>query len=180
MAAERIRRRELPNVVLDPVIAAKGGERLLTEPGLKRLRRVLVPLAAVVTPNRDEAEALTGVAVSTPASAAEAARALVGMGARWALVKGGHIEGEPIDVLSNGDEVIELAGKRLDRVMHGTGCVMSAAIAARLALGDEVPEAARFAKEYVRKAIERSVSLGRGGMRYFAGTRGQARTDRQD
>lgn len=169
VVAERIRRREIPNVVLDPVMKAKHGETLLTEPAVKRLRRVLLPLALVVTPNRDEAEVLTGIAVTDTGTARDAANRLIEMGAKWALIKGGHAEGEPVDLLSDGAEIIELPGKRLDRNMHGTGCVISAAIAARLALGDTVPDAVRFAKQYVTKAIEHSIKLGKGGLDYFMG-----------
>lgn len=167
VAAERIRRREIPNVVLDPIITAKRGEPLLTQPALKRLKRFLLPLAKIVTPNTAEAEALTGIAVTDLKSAADAARALVEMGAQWALVKGGHAEGEPVDVLSDGVQIREFPGRRVQRNMHGTGCVLSAAIAGRLALGDDVPESVRFAKEYVSRAIERSVRLGKGGLDYF-------------
>jgi hydroxymethylpyrimidine/phosphomethylpyrimidine kinase len=169
VVAERIRRREIPNVVLDPVTKAKHGETLLNEPAVKRLRRALLPLALVITPNTAEAELLTGIAVTDLETARKAAERLVEMGAKWALVKGGHAEGDPVDLLSDGAQVIEFCGKRLDRNMHGTGCVMSAAIAARLALGDTVPDAVRFAKDYVTKAIEHSIRLGKGRLDYFVG-----------
>lgn len=167
--AERIRRREIPYVVLDPVMVAKGGETLLTEPAIKRLRCALMPLATLVTPNYDEARVLTGMDVTDLASAREAARALVGAGARHALVKGGHSSGEPVDVLFYGGTFHEFAGQRIDKRMHGTGCVLSAAIAARLALGDDVVTAVEFAKGYVTRAIERSVAMGKGRIGYFTG-----------
>jgi len=167
LVAERIHRREIPNVVLDPVIHAKHGEALLTEPAIKRLKRWLIPKVTLITPNADEAEALTGIAVTSVGTAREAAYALVGMGAKSALVKGGHIDGEPIDVLYDGLEFTEFAGKRLAKNMHGTGCVLSAAIAARLALGDDLRSAIVFAKDYVSKAIEHSVRLGKGKMEFF-------------
>lgn len=169
--AERIRRREIPNVVLDPVIRAKNGEVLLTEPAIKRLKRGLIKLVTLVTPNYDEAHALTGIEVTETESAKEAAKALVEMGARCALVKGGHSEGEPVDVLFDGEGFHEFTRKRIDKRMHGTGCVLSAAVAARLALGDDVVGAVAAAKEYVTKAIEHSVSMGKGGMDYFTGVR---------
>lgn len=169
VVSERIRRREIANVVLDPVMKAKHGETLLTEPAMKRMKRWLIPLAFVVTPNYAEAEALTGMTVTDPASAREAAKKLVEMGTKWALIKGGHAQGEPVDVLSDGDHVIEFPGKRLDKNMHGTGCVLSAAIAARLALGDAAPDAVGCAKDYVTAAIEHSARLGKGGLDYFVG-----------
>lgn len=167
LVAERIHRRSIPNVVLDPVMKAKRGEALLTEPAVKRMKRALIPVVLLVTPNRDEAEALTGVAVTNLASARDSAKALCDMGAQWALVKGGHAEGEPVDVLCGSDGFHEFGGARIEKTMHGTGCVLSAAIAARLALGDGVIEAVDFAKGYVSRAIERAVRLGKGGMDFF-------------
>jgi len=167
LVAERIARREIPNVVLDPVIKAKNGEVLLTEPAIKRMKRRLISKVTLITPNVGEARALTGIEVTNTASAREAAEALVGMGAQAALVKGGHIEGEPVDVLFDGTEFGEFTGMRLEKTMHGTGCVLSAAVAARLALGDDLRQAIAFAKEFVTKAIERSVRLGKGRMDYY-------------
>jgi len=167
LVSERITRREIPKVVLDPVMKAKNGEVLLTEPAIKRLKRWLVPKVTLVTPNAAEAEALTGIAVTNRDTARDAAKALVEMGAKAALIKGGHIEGEPIDVFYDGNDFAEFPGKRLAKNMHGTGCVLSAAIAARLALGDDLHAAIAFAKEYVTQAIERSVKLGKGKMDYF-------------
>jgi hydroxymethylpyrimidine kinase/phosphomethylpyrimidine kinase len=164
---DRITRRELHNIVLDPVMQAKGGEVLLTPVAIKRLKKRLLPVVDIVTPNADEAEALCGIAVTDVASAKEAAKAIHALGSKYVLVKGGHIQGEPVDVLYDGNSFIEYATKRLDKNMHGTGCVFSAAIAARLALGDEVPVAILFAKEYVSKAIEKCITLGKGNMQFF-------------
>ena len=170
--AERIRRREIPNVVLDPVMSSKRGDVLLTEPAIKRVQRWLLPLAALVTPNLDEAARLTGIEVRDIEEAREAAQALVEMGACAALVKGGHAKGEPVDVLFDGESFHEFAGKRIDKMMHGTGCVLSAAIAARLALGDDLVAAITFAREYVERAIERSVALGKSKVTLFVGGTG--------
>lgn len=167
ITAERILRREIQNVVLDPVIKAKNGEALLTEPAVKRMKRRLISKVTLITPNADEAKVLTGVTVTNRDNAREAAKVLIDMGAKWTLIKGGHVKGEPVDVLSNGLDSYEFTGKRLDKTMHGTGCVLSAAIAARLALGDDIPAAVAFAKEYVSKAIEHSIRLGKGKMDYF-------------
>jgi hydroxymethylpyrimidine kinase/phosphomethylpyrimidine kinase len=166
LVAERISRREIPNVVLDPVIEAKNGEILLTEPAIKRMKRSLLSKATLVTPNASEAQILTGIEVTDPASARDAAKALLEMGAHAALVKGGHIEGEPIDVLYDGRDFAEFAGKRIEKTMHGAGCALSAAIAARLALGDDLRSAIAIAKDFVSRAIEQSVRLGKGQMTY--------------
>jgi hydroxymethylpyrimidine/phosphomethylpyrimidine kinase len=166
VVAERIHRRSIPNVVLDPVMKAKHGETLLTPSAIKRLKRALLPGVALITPNADEAEVLTGIKVTDIESAMQAAMALVEMGARAALVKGGHIEGEPVDLLYDGQGFHRFLGARLEKNMHGTGCVLSSAITARLALGDDLRHAVSFAKDYVTRAIEHSVKLGKGGLEY--------------
>lgn len=170
VVAERITRREIANVVLDPVMKAKNGEVLLTMPAMKRMKRWLIPKVMLITPNAKEAEILTGIAVKNVNEAREAARALVGMGARYALVKGGHLDGDPVDVLYDGQDFSEFLDTRFDKNMHGTGCVLSAAIAARLALGDDIYAAINAAKYYVSNAIKLSVKLGKGNMDYFFGT----------
>lgn len=170
LAADRIHRRELKNVILDPVMKAKNGEVLLTETAIKRMKRRLIPRVDLITPNAYEAEVLTGIKITDIASAHAAAEALVDMGASAALVKGGHIEGDPIDVLFDGTSFHDFTGKRMDKHMHGTGCALSAAIAARLALGDSLLAAIEFAKDYVTKAIEHSIRLGKGRMDYFTGS----------
>lgn len=169
IVAERIVRREISNVVLDPVMYAKNGEVLLTEPAIKRMKRCLMPKVTLITPNAGEAAKLTGIEVNDLQTARDAARALVEMGTTNALVKGGHIAGEPVDVLYDGVDFEEFAGRRLNKNMHGTGCVLSAAIAARLAFGDSLVAAIGYAKKYVMAAIDRSVRLGKGEMNFFMG-----------
>ena len=171
MVAGRITRREIPNVVLDPVIFAKDGSRLLLAKGVRRLRRELIPRCTLVAPNLSEAGELTKSEVNDLVSARDAAKAIRDFGARYVLIKGGHLGGEPIDLFYDGEEFTEYRGERIEgRNMHGTGCVLSAAIAARLALGDDVPAAVSFAKEYVASAISKSIELGKGGLSYFTGT----------
>lgn len=169
VVAERIRRREIPQVVLDPVMSAKDGRVLLTPNALKRMKRFLLPRTTLVTPNMDEASVLSDVEVRDASTAREAAKKLVDMGVKAVLIKGGHSEGEPVDILYHDRKFYEFPGKRSDKLMHGTGCVLSAAITARLALGYELFKAVEFAKRYVEKAIERSVPLGKGRMTLFAG-----------
>jgi hydroxymethylpyrimidine/phosphomethylpyrimidine kinase len=171
LVAERLDRREIPNVVLDPVIFAKNGARLLLARGAERMKRQLIPRCTLVAPNLAEAAILAGREVADLAAARDAARAIHDFGARYVLIKGGHLEGEPIDLLFDGERFIEYPGKRVrGRTMHGTGCILTAAITARIALGDTAPDAVRFAKDYVAAAMKNSVKLGKGGLWYFAGT----------
>jgi hydroxymethylpyrimidine/phosphomethylpyrimidine kinase len=161
--SEAIERLRLPLVVVDPVMVAKSGDRLLDADAETAYRRRLLPLATVVTPNLPEAEALIGRTVRTLAEMRDAARALHAMGPRSVVVKGGHLEGEPVDVFFDGSRLEDLPAPRIATAnTHGTGCTYSAAIAARLALGDPLLEAVRGAKSYLTEAIRRSYSVGRG------------------
>lgn len=165
IVAERITRREIPNVVLDPVIAAKDGTILLAHKGIRRMKRFLIPKALVVTPNAHEAELLTGIPIRKLDDLRQAAAAIHAMGCGYVLAKGGHLEGKPVDVLFDGESFIELPGIRIEGTpVHGTGCAFSAAIAARLALGDSVIEAAKFAKDFVADLIKSALKLGRGNL----------------
>jgi hydroxymethylpyrimidine/phosphomethylpyrimidine kinase len=158
-----ILRLRLAPVVLDPVLVAKGGDRLVDDDGLEVVRSVLLPLAAVVTPNLHEARALTGLDLEDVDDMRRAARALADLGARVAIVKGGHLPGPAVDVLFDGRAFVELRADRIDtRHTHGTGCTFASAIAARLALGDDAVAAAHAAKAYVTRAIAAAPGLGRG------------------
>jgi hydroxymethylpyrimidine/phosphomethylpyrimidine kinase len=161
--AEAIERLRLPLVVVDPVMVAKSGDRLLDADAETAYRRRLLPMATVVTPNLPETEALIGRPVRTLAEMRDAARVLHAMGPRSVVVKGGHLEGEPVDVFFDGSRLEELPAPRIATAnTHGTGCTYSAAIAARLALGDPLIEAVRGAKAYLTEAVRRSYSVGRG------------------
>jgi hydroxymethylpyrimidine/phosphomethylpyrimidine kinase len=150
-------------VVVDPVCVSKHGDALLSPDALEVLRTRVVPLATVVTPNLDEVAALTGLVVSSAAALGDAARAVHALGARWTLVKGGHLDGDAVDLLWDGVDERRYAAPRLDnRHTHGTGCTLASAIAARLAYGDPVPEAVAAAKEYVTGAIANGFALGSG------------------
>jgi len=161
--ADALVRHRLPNVVLDTVMIAKGGRHLLAQEAVAILRERLIPLARVITPNVPEAEMLTGLRLNRVTDLKAAARALVEAGAAAALVKGGHLDGPPVDVLCDGARVIEFSGERVSgRHTHGTGCTLSSAIAAHLALGDSLETAIRAAKAYVSAAIRAAPGLGRG------------------
>jgi hydroxymethylpyrimidine/phosphomethylpyrimidine kinase len=156
-------RHELPHVVLDTVMVAKGGARLLDSAAIAAIRKALFPLAEVVTANGPEATALTDLPVTTVPEARRAAERLVALGARAAIVKGGHLQGPAIDVLHDGHAVTEFRADRIDTPhTHGTGCTFASAIAARLALGDGLVDATRHAKDYVTEAIRHAPGIGHG------------------
>jgi hydroxymethylpyrimidine/phosphomethylpyrimidine kinase len=163
--AGAVQRHELTNYVLDPVMVASSGDRLL-EPAAERvLAERLLPLATVVTPNLDEARILAEMDIRTVDDMERAAGALLARGARAALVKGGHLASgdEVIDVLAYGDEVHRIPHRRVQTTStHGTGCTLSAAIAAGLALGRELHTAVTDALAFVHEAIVRAPGLGGG------------------
>jgi hydroxymethylpyrimidine/phosphomethylpyrimidine kinase len=161
--AHAVARHHLVNVVLDPVMRATHGAQLLDAPGVTMFRDRLLALADIVTPNLAEAAALTGMHVRTTREMRDAALKLTEMGARAVLVTGGHLEGEPIDILFDGREFTELTGERVEtRHTHGTGCTLSSALAARLALGDGLVAAAHAAKTFVTRALQQAPGLGQG------------------
>ncbi|MCW2709585.1 MAG: phosphomethylpyrimidine kinase [Frankiales bacterium] len=150
-------------LVIDPVGVSSTGRSLLTPAALDMLRTRLLPLATVVTPNLAEVAALTGLVVEDEAALQEAAEAVHALGPRWVLVKGGHLPGQPTDLLYDGKAALLLRGDRIPtRHTHGTGCTLASALAAHLALGDDVPTAARKAKEFVTDALRRGYPLGAG------------------
>lgn len=155
---------DLPNLVVDPVMVAKGGDRLLSEDAVHAIKTSLLRLARVVTPNIPEAEVLAGIPITSLEAMRAAARAILGMGPRAVIVKGGHLPGsESVDLLVYAGGEQRLGAARLDVPhTHGTGCTFAAAIAARLALGDSLDEAARLAKEYVTGAMRHGIDVGKG------------------
>jgi hydroxymethylpyrimidine/phosphomethylpyrimidine kinase len=161
--AVAIARHRISSVVVDPVMVAKGGARLLRADAIDALRLRLLPLAAVITPNLPEAEVILGRPVRTLAERRGAARDLVALGVRAAVVKGGHAEGDVTDVFWDGTNMVELTGTRVATAnTHGSGCVFSAAIAAGLAKGLEPLAAVRQAKEFIAGAIEQALEIGHG------------------
>lgn len=161
--ADRVRHHRLDRLVVDPVMVAKSGAPLLRPEAQHALRAQLLPLALVITPNLPEAEVLLGRPIRAVEDMRDAARALRDLGPRAVLLKGGHLEGDPVDVFYDGDEFEQLRAERLStRHTHGTGCVLSAAIAAYLSRGLSVREAVRKGKEFVTEAIRYGLPLGRG------------------
>lgn len=150
-------------LIVDPVMVSKHGARLLPSEAEDALRRKLLPRAFLITPNIPEAEVLTGATIRNERDMENAARQLLDFGCKAVLIKGGHLEGEPVDVLRSGAGVRTFSGKRIDTPhTHGTGCTYSAAITAGLALGKSLPDAVSDAKSFVQRAIEQAPGLGRG------------------
>lgn len=177
--AAALRKHDLGEYVLDPVMVATSGDRLLDPDAVAALREELVPLAALVAPNWPEAVVLTGVEEANVQGMERAARLLVDGGAGAALVKGGHLGGEAavgeevVDVLWDGRSSRVLRGRHVaTRHTHGTGCSLSAAVAAGLALGRPLPEAVEAAVAWVRRAIAEAPGLGAGNgpINHFAAT----------
>jgi hydroxymethylpyrimidine/phosphomethylpyrimidine kinase len=171
VVVDRLRARSVRHLVVDPVMVSTAGDRLLDEDAVDCLRAKLLPLATLLTPNLHEAEILTGRPVTTAAEMHDAARALVDLGARAVLVKGGHLGAcggeraapESLDVLHDGRSATEFSGPRIaTRNTHGTGCTLSAAITAGLACGQELDAAVAAAKRYVIRAIETAWPIGHG------------------
>ena len=162
IVADCIDKRQLRNYVLDPVMVATSGDRLLDRNAEELIARRLAPLAFLVTPNLNEAEILVDAEVRTPDQMERAARALVAMGARAALVKGGHLTGATlVDVLVHDGSARRFTHERIDTTStHGTGCTLSAAVTAGLALGRPLEQAVTDALDFVHRAIAAAPGLG--------------------
>ncbi|MFH8975366.1 bifunctional hydroxymethylpyrimidine kinase/phosphomethylpyrimidine kinase [Streptomyces sp. NPDC017890] len=160
--AELIGGTDAPAVV-DPVGVSKHGDALLAASALDSVRTKLLPVATVATPNLDEVGQLTGVRVESDTDLRRAAAAVLEYGPRWVLIKGGHLRGDAVDLLTDGSEEYWLRAPRLDnRHTHGTGCTLASAVACGLAKGRSVPDAVAAAKEYVTGAIGAGFALGAG------------------
>jgi hydroxymethylpyrimidine/phosphomethylpyrimidine kinase len=163
--AERLRHWDVTTLVVDPVMVAKGGDKLLRDDAVTALREKLLPLALVVTPNLPEAEVLVGREIKTWEDTREAAREIYSWGVANVVIKGGHREDEPMatDLLFDGREYREYTAGRVDtQNTHGTGCTFASAVAATLAKGDYVQNAVAAAKAYVTKALQESYTIGHG------------------
>jgi hydroxymethylpyrimidine/phosphomethylpyrimidine kinase len=156
-------RLRLGPLVVDPVMVAKSGDRLLDARAERAYVERLFPLATLVTPNQHEAEVLLGRPVRDLEAMRAAARDLAALGARAVLVKGGRLAGDAVDVLFDGERLVDFPAPRIETAnTHGTGCTLSAAICARLAQGDRLADAVRAAKAYLTEGLRRSFAVGRG------------------
>jgi hydroxymethylpyrimidine/phosphomethylpyrimidine kinase len=155
---------KIPFLVVDPVMIAKSGDRLLDDAAVDAIRRVLLRQAFLVTPNVPEAEALAGLPIATDDARREAARRIVGLGAGAVVIKGGHFpSADIVDLLYDGTELTEFRHARVAGVhTHGTGCTFAAAITAHLALGRTLREAIPLVQRYIAGAIRGAPALGRG------------------
>jgi hydroxymethylpyrimidine/phosphomethylpyrimidine kinase len=164
VVAGKLQQYALPNVVVDPVMVAKSGARLLSDEGVNTVRAKLLPVADLLTPNIPEAEMLLGTALSSDEFIRRAAVDIQAMGPKAVLIKGGHQPGEKVvDVLFDGEHFWEFSGVRVEtQNTHGTGCTYASAIAAQLALGEKLSDAVRHAREYLQAALERAYPIGHG------------------
>ncbi len=161
--ADFLEKERHPNVVLDPVLRATSGTSLLDDEAVRLLKETLLPLATVITPNVDEAAALSGMEIANVEQVKQAAQVLHAMGAKGVVITGGHLE-RAIDVLSVKDDYVQVF--RSDRLestnTHGTGCAFSTTIACLLAQGRSLSAAVLLAKAYVTAAISHAYPIGRG------------------
>ena len=163
MVSRKIRQYGISRVVVDPVMAAKGGVRLLFPGAEESLKKELLPLAEILTPNLPEAEFLARMKIRGVGEMREAARRIRRLGPRNVLIKGGHLRGDAVDVLFDGRRFVEFPAPRLSSLhTHGTGCTLSAALALELARGCSPREAAERAKSFITSAIRFSFPLGKG------------------
>jgi hydroxymethylpyrimidine/phosphomethylpyrimidine kinase len=155
-------------IVVDPVAVSKHGDSLLSAGALKALKSRLLPIATIVTPNLIEAELLTETPITDEADMLAAAEHIAALGPRWVLIKGGHLAGNPVDLLygptsESGRSVLRYPGRRIASAhTHGTGCTLASAIASYLAVGMKMTDAVESAKEYVTGAIDGGFPLGAG------------------
>lgn len=163
--ARVIRKTGLENVVIDPVIFSSSGKRLAEQGALQALKKKLMPLCTVITPNLYEASFLSGIQVKNREDMKRAAVRLNEYGARNVIITGGHLKKAAVDLLYNGDFFYLKARKR-EGQFHGTGCIFSAALTALLADGKSILNAAELAKDFMEKAFTKSFSTGK-GMRLF-------------
>jgi len=159
----KLRRWQPKNVVVDPVMYAKNGSALMEESAISTLISEIVPLADLITPNIPEAEKIIGIEIKNQEDMRQAAKLIHAMKCRAVVVKGGHSEGDAIDILFDGNNFFEYSAPRVNtKHTHGTGCTFSSAIASNLALGQSVNTAVENAKEYINTAIIHAPKLGRG------------------
>ena len=152
--ANKINENNIPIIVVDPVMKAKGGETLLKEDSIGMLKRKLIPLSTLITPNVPEAEILSQMVIENTDDAKKASEKIYGLGCKSVLITGGHLPGEPVDVLFDGEE--------FTLYTHGTGCTFSAAITANIVKGKSLQESIHISKEFLYKAIKESFNLGKG------------------
>lgn len=160
---ETLKRYNPKYLVVDPVMISKSGYYLLKAEAKKSLIEELIPMAYIITPNTLEAEEISGMKIETVDDMREVGEKILELGPEYVLMKGGHLEGDAVDVLIGKDTFEIFKQERLDRKnTHGTGCTLSSAITSHLALGYDIKEAVRLSKEYITEAIRHSFDIGKG------------------
>ena len=150
-------------IVVDPVMISKSGYSLLRPEAKENLIKYLIPKAYIVTPNVPEAEEISSIKIETVEDMKKAGNIILNMGPKYVLMKGGHLEGDCVDVLIGKDMFEVFKGERINRKnTHGTGCTISSAITSHLALGHDIKESVRLSKEYITEAIRYSFDIGHG------------------
>ncbi len=163
MIAATLKKFNLPEIVLDPVMVSKSGSNLLQPNAIHALKKHLVPMAYLITPNIPEAEVLTGMRIKSEEEMIEAAKALMNLGCKNVLLKGGHLDGPAVDILYDGTEIKKFVVDRIDsKNNHGTGCALSSSICSNLAKGYTLEEAVSKSKMYVYESIKQGFPIGKG------------------
>ena len=163
VVSDRLEAWDIQKLVVDPVMIAKSGDFLLHQDAVRSVVESLLPLALVATPNIPEAQVLSRVEITSEKTLRESARVIAAYGPKYVVIKGGHSDGNPDELVFDGRDFTVLEGRRVKTEnTHGTGCTFSAAIAARLAMGDEPLSAIAFAKDYITLALQTSFQVGRG------------------
>ena len=161
--AKKLKKYNIKNIVLDTVMVSASGAKLLEDSAINTLKKELIPLALVITPNIPEAEVLVNKKIKTLEGVKNAAKEILKLGCKSVLIKGGHIDisnNYVIDVFYDGKNFVEIKNKKINKTGHGTGCTLSSAIAANIAKGMELKEAVKSAVSYVHNALERGFKVG--------------------
>ncbi len=165
--ATLLKKKEIP-LVIDPVFVAKNGKALITERGIETLTKLLFPSVTVITPNIAEASRLCGTQIKTTGSMKRAAQSLMKMGPKAVIIKGGHLKGDPVDILYDGKEFLDWERKRVNRQVHGTGCSFSSLMVSFLVLGYALKDAFVASEELMEEALTASYRIDRGGYFYMS------------
>lgn len=161
--AEKLRKYQPKYIIVDPVMVSKSGYHLLNPQAETTLVKELLPIATIVTPNIPEAEVITGMRIANLQDMEIASGKILEMGPQNVLLKGGHLEDDSTDILNNGQNYVYFSSPRIDtKNTHGTGCTLSSAITANLALGHSIEKSVSMAKEYITIAISHALSIGKG------------------
>lgn len=161
--SKKLKNYNIKNIVLDPVMVAASGAKLLEDSAIVSLKKELIPLALIITPNIPEAEVLVNKKIKDINDAKNAAKEIIKLGCKTVLIKGGHLNinnNEVIDIFYDGHNFVEIKNKKINKTGHGTGCTLSSAIAAYIAKGFELKEAVKNAINYVHNALEKGFKVG--------------------